>query len=347
MKETLTPAYFLSQDSFKNWANGTNEADCQYWDGWLAAHPEHLPMATLAAMLQTKVPIAESVQGAVSDKEIAIEWKKLQIRIDRDANNHHEAKQVYLSQWWRTAAAAVIATVITGGSFWFLTTPYQVEYSAKGTERKTVHLSDGTDVTLNSNTKITAVAKWRFGAVREVWLEGEAYFKVKSHPESTELRDFIVHTHDLDVKVIGTQFNVDTRNHRTSVVLDEGKVQLNLNQARTDTSVILTPGEAAEYTLNKGATKVKSSASANQHIGDWRFGYYNFNKTTLKDVISLIEDRNDVQILLDDQSLLTETITGRVPNNNLDQAMTSLAKLFKLDYQVNGKQIVLKRKATP
>lgn len=339
MKEPLTPDYFLSQASFKNWAHGTNEADCLYWDNWLAENPSQVPVASLAAAME--IGLTRTLQNEPSDEEIRNELSKLQLRIHEAKP---EAKQVVLGQWWRMAAAAAIATIVSSGIFWFLNTPYEVTYAANANERKTIHLNDGTEVAMNNDTKITALAKWRFGAVREVWLDGEAYFKVQPHLESAELRDFVVHTHDLDIKVIGTEFNVDTRNDRTSVVLDEGKVQLNLNQTRKDSAIILTPGQAAEYSPQLGTAKVKQETKT-KHVGDWRFGYYNFNKTTLEDVISLIEDRNDVQIMVEDQSMLAETITGRVPNNNLDQAMTSLAKLFKLDYVRDGSKIMLKRKA--
>lgn len=341
MQEPLTPDYFLSQDSFKNWANGINQEDCVYWDAWLAENPSHLPMATLAAALVTG--LTRVMENEPTDEEVRNELNRLRRRI----NNHQdtpEAKQVIMGQWWRVAVAASVAAILSSGIFWFLNKPYEVSYAANTNERKTIHLTDGTEVVINNNTKMTALAKWRFGAVREVWLEGEAYFKVMPHPESAELRDFVVHTHDLDIKVIGTEFNVDTRFNRTSVVLDEGKVQLNLNQPRKDSAIILTPGQAAEYSTQLGTTSVKAESKI-KHVGDWRFGYYNFNKTTLKDVISLIEDRNQVQIKVEDQAMLAETITGRIPNNNLDQAMTSLAKLFKVDYVRNDAEIVLKRKA--
>lgn len=343
MKEPLAPEFFLRQESFKNWATGTNETDCRYWDQWLAQNPEHLSAATLVAMQY--IGLQEPRQD-VSDAEIMLEWNKLKTRLESNAKVVPLAKQVWFGQWWKIASAACLAALATAGAFVFMNTPYSIEYTTGANERKTIHLSDGTEIAINANSKVLATAKWRFAPARDITMKGEAYFKVTHHPNEPAYRDFVVHTNDLDVTVLGTEFNVDARRSRTFVVLDKGKVQLNLKQNSEGQSLVLAPGESATWSQSEGEVIHGKPEAANKHIGEWRLGYYNFSHTTLAEVIGLVEAENDVSIILDDSKLAQETITGRVPNNNLNQIMLSLAKLFNLDYRAEGKNLYLTRKKT-
>ena len=106
-------------------------------------------------------------------------------------------------------------------------------------------LSDGTEVWLNAATRLRFPSRF-YGKQREVYVEGEAYFKVAkdaAHP-------FIVHTTLTQVQVLGTSFNINTYeagNVKTALV--EGKVLTKSNDGK---SMELTPGYAANYEVAKG-----------------------------------------------------------------------------------------------
>ena len=70
-------------------------------------------------------------------------------------------------------------------------------------------LPDGSAVTLNANSKL----QYYTHSARKVWLEGEAFFEVKKIPETAE--PFQVVTNDLTITVLGTTFNVNSRNEQT------------------------------------------------------------------------------------------------------------------------------------
>jgi transmembrane sensor len=116
--------------------------------------------------------------------------------------------------------------------------PLLVKSTKKGV-RSEIVLSDGTRVTLNSGSQLRYPAHLN-GNTREVHLIGEAYFDVRKdakHP-------FIVHTGKMDVKVLGTAFNVKTYpNEKTSeTTLVHGSVQITLLDRPTD-AIILKPSE--------------------------------------------------------------------------------------------------------
>ncbi len=60
--------------------------------------------------------------------------------------------------------------------------------------------------------------------VREVWIRGEAFFRVASKKSGGRKVPFVVHTHELDVQVLGTAFNVANRRGRVDIALEHGSV---------------------------------------------------------------------------------------------------------------------------
>ena len=107
-----------------------------------------------------------------------------------------------------------------------------------------VSLSDGTEVWLNSLSQI----KFPFvfsREKREVWVNGEAYFKVAKNPYCP----FIVHTSLTDIKVLGTEFNVNTYDSlQTNVALIRGSVS---TRSKSGQSILLKPGFQAEFSKGK------------------------------------------------------------------------------------------------
>ncbi|HTG55228.1 MAG TPA: FecR family protein, partial [Niabella sp.] len=145
---------------------------------------------------------------------------------------------------WTVAAILVLAlgsTVV----YRILTDSNRVGHSKnilttkKGSKSNLV-LPDGTRVLLNSDTRLSY--NQSFGKqAREVMLEGEAYFEVvkdAQHP-------FIVHTNAMDIKVLGTVFNVRAYNNEknTQTTLLEGSVEVILNKRNERNLVVLKPRE--------------------------------------------------------------------------------------------------------
>lgn len=104
-------------------------------------------------------------------------------------------------------------------------------------------LPDHSRVTLNANSRVTYYEETHPQPVREVFLEGEAFFSVV-HQERASPVPFIVRTPDLTVQVLGTEFNVNTRRGRTQVVLDDGQIEL---QLPSEQKAAMKPGDLVEY----------------------------------------------------------------------------------------------------
>jgi len=331
--------FFLSQDSFKNWVLGHNEEDCRYWDSWMKENPEQMPEAILAAQIYTGL---QSEKLGVSQNEIQEEWLKLKSRIAEN-NQNKTGGHAYVGIWWKSVAA----TFILCSGIWlsyFLMTPSTDSYVKDFNEKKTIVLSDGTEISLNANSLLTTQNSWRFAVPREIWLEGEAYFNVKSHPNTPELRQFVVHTKDLDVRVVGTQFNVNTRKNSTRVFLDEGKVQLSLKENLDKNIIVMNPGDFVGYSSEeKNRKEIRKNIEA-ESITSWKAGYYTFNHTPLSEVIELVEATHGIKITVTNTALLKETVTGKIPNDNINDLVKSMSRLFNLSYKMKGSELILKEK---
>src|SRR5690606_5303681 len=89
-------------------------------------------------------------------------------------------------------------------------------------------LDDGSQVTLNANSELKWKRSWEKDRNRIAILRGEAFFNVSTilSEDSGVTTRFVVHTEDLNIQVVGTEFNVKSRSSKTDIFLKEGKIKL-------------------------------------------------------------------------------------------------------------------------
>ncbi len=183
-----------------------------------------------------------------------------------------------------------------------------------GTKEYTVTLPDGTQVWLNSQTKLRFPGSFT-GSEREVYVSGEAFFKVTKNPN----QPFIVHTYKPDIKVLGTQFNVntyDTAAIRTSLV--EGSVHTSVNGK----GVILKPGFEAVYAASGFTTNTFDSTTTLS----WMQGIYYFQDTQLKDLAALLPRWFPVKVAFDNPALASKVFSGALlKHKSLQSFLDNLA----------------------
>jgi ferric-dicitrate binding protein FerR (iron transport regulator) len=266
--------------------------------------------------------------------ESDLNWESLKNRI-----NHFEKETT--SKWTLIKVAASFALLCAVACAWYVFQPVTESYATGYSNSRTVILSDGTEILMNANSKLTAVRSWMFAQPREVWVDGQAFFIVKSYKEDQAKKNFIVHTHDMDITVIGTQFNVNTRSKRTRVFLNEGKIEVALKENPNRRVLHMTPGEALSYSVMQDPDFAKKELLAPESQIAWKSGYFAFSNTPLSEVVKMVYETHGVRIMVEDSSLLGETISGRVPNSNVDELVNSISKLFNLKYSRNGSGVRL------
>ncbi|PHN02906.1 FecR family protein [Flavilitoribacter nigricans] len=188
-------------------------------------------------------------------------------------------------------------------------------------EQKTIALPDGSTVKLNANSSIQYHENWDDRQSRQVWLEGEAYFEVEKKLETGQ--KFEVITEYLTVEVLGTTFNVNARDATTEVFLEEGKINLDLEEQAED--ILMEPGELLTYTQATGTSTKKRIE--NEAPASWKDGTAILRDALLKDIIQKIHELYEVKVVVEDQSDLEREFTIFLPVDDPDTGFNMLEGL--------------------
>lgn len=202
----------------------------------------------------------------------------------------------------------------------------------------TVTLSDGTKVSMNAGSSLKYPVQFIKGHNREVVLDGEAFFDVtkdKAHP-------FIVKTRGVDVRVLGTKFNVNSYKEDLDIntVLIEGAVSLS-DASNPSQKALLEPGQKG--TWNNAKKEIAVETVDTRIYTEWMTGELVFRKTTFKDLIIKLERSYNVSIVNHKKELLDKRFNGSFNKNveNIEDVLTALSKIQNFSYKKEGKQINL------
>jgi len=208
-------------------------------------------------------------------------------------------------------------------------------------QRHKVLLSDGTMVQLNAGSKLTFPATFS-GKTREVYLQGEGFFEVHKN----EKQPFIVKTDYVDIKVLGTTFNISTYcdEHFMTTVLVEGKVHiLQKDRLLANDEFTLTPGQACIYSVNSKKSVVKE-VDVNDYIL-WKDGIYNFKEMPLLDVVSRVSKFFNSKIQIENEDLANTLVSGKlVLSGDISEVMEYLSKTIEGKYEITHEgSIIIKQ----
>ncbi|MDP4240365.1 MAG: FecR family protein [Bacteroidota bacterium] len=206
--------------------------------------------------------------------------------------------------------------------------------------RHSITLSDGTIVQLNSGSKLVFPAKFAVSK-REVFLKGEGYFEVAKNTG----KPFIVKTDFMNVKVLGTHFNVSAYENEKSAtaVLVEGSVEVYNNNFFNNHRCKIKPGQGCFFTENVAGFKIQN-VDVNEYVS-WKNGYYQFKDQTFDDIVKKIEKYYNKTIAIADDELIHRMISGKlVLEPKFEKTMNFLARTTKSRYiqKENGVYIFLK-----
>ena len=236
-------------------------------------------------------------------------FNKIQQKI---ANKKTRIRKLYPVRWSIGVAASII---LLFGLFSIFTTDL-ITHKTNFGETKTISLLDGSGVILNSkSTIIFNEADWKED--RQLTLDGEAYFKVEKGSA------FTVNTNNGSVVVLGTQFNVNSKDDFFDVVCYEGKVSVNSNSL----DYILLPTNS--FRKINGSSSESSTTQLLQPT--WIDGESTFKSVPIKYVITALEDQYNIKIdseLIDDSTIFS----GSFPHKNLNIALITVFDALNMKY---------------
>lgn len=248
---------------------------------------------TLYSINSTEQPSLSSGKPLVTPKKEAVQ---LQLANGEVLDLSADQSNVNLSGAQITASNKTLSYTITAGSTGGmnkLTVPVGMDYK--------VQLADGSEVWMNSATRLEFPFSFN-GKTREITLNGEAYLQVAKDPT----KQFIVHTPNSTIKVLGTAFNINTYDENTTrLALVEGLVQIG---AEGKTQQVKAGQEAILFKQKE----IRLQAFDADDVLSWRKGIYYFYNTSLADVCAVLPRWYGIQVKMDDPSLGNKPIAGMI-----------------------------------
>lgn len=189
-----------------------------------------------------------------------------------------------------------------------------VTYSTQLGEKRTITLSDGSMVDLNTATRLHAKISL---LQRHIKLDsGEAIFDVQHE----RVRSFNVQTDQLTIRDIGTRFSVRLQNDDVLVAVLQGAVEI--NGERMD------EGYQRWYQSGLGFSHQQSTDIA--QIEAWKQGRLIFRQAAVKEVVTELERYHPVRFVFADPSIALETLSGTFGSDNLELFLNSLVKILPI-----------------
>jgi len=322
----------------------------------------------------------ESAVNSKSEDFINKSWERLKARMDATANEISMIGKNADTSWnlRRIAVAACIAILFATSSFFGIQ-----NYKLTGRNeninriivplgsRSRVILPDGSNVWLNSGSTLIYNTNYA-GKEREVSLEGEGFFDVK-HISSNS--PFIVSAGGINIKVLGTTFNVkcypDEKIVETTLV--KGKIEINTDEkSNLESPLILSPNQKLTYIkedntiklsdIHKDLQKELDNISVPRLEGkenfqittkinpeiytSWKEGKLIFNGETLENLLPKLERFYNVKITLEDESMKSFRYTGTLEEVTIEEVLRAIESTSPIRFEINKNKIVLRMRKT-
>ena len=256
------------------------------------------------------------------EKPLDVTFKSIKEKIKVKTIKKPKGKIINLYSKVSIAVAASLVLFFSINNFLFNN---DVDYQSNFGEQQIIALIDGSEVILNAKSELKYNKKdWKTN--REVFLNGEAFFKVKKGSK------FTVTTPNGTVTVLGTQFNVNTNKNFFDVVCYEGSVKVISNNVER----IITRNQAVRN--NNGLTAYIPNLE--NEVPSWVSGQSSFKSVPLSQVIDALHKQFNIDF---DSATIDDAIvfTGSFDNKNLNIALASVFETVNVKYAVSKNKIKL------
>jgi len=322
---------FLRDESFINWVLDPEGTNNQAWTKWMNASPVKKEAAQKAMEIIRsfdfkKEPIADDFH------------LKLKQRIDQTiaAGEAVPFKRKPVFGGWMKAAAVMAGLLIGAGVLYFVRKPVYTFISTPYAAIKTVWLPDSSEVVLNANSSIR-FKRGHTNNKREVWITGEAFFKVRHIDIAGKAQPFAVYAGGAVIEVLGTEFNVRSLNNTTGVLLREGKVRFSIPATHSET--ILQPNDYCQYNAFNG--KVTTRVANPMLFTSWMEQKYRFEKATVREVCETLKEYFGYDFIIRKPEIDTQTISGTLELQNEQVMWHGLSELLNAKVTKQGTQVII------
>lgn len=327
---------FFTDEQFIRYVLHPEDADRVYWQQVMQQYPEKVSAMDEAKVWVLMLNHQPSYAYKTPKEEI---WNRVSVRVGR--HNHVQRRYVVplkKTSWWLAAVAAVVLICLSiNEMLQFGKQTFQSKYG----ELRTIVFPDESVAILNANSKVYYHRDWRSDKPREMWLEGEASFKVKHVAMKNRFQQadsFKVHVNGLELTVLGTQFNVKDRRGATEISLIEGSLRIEKKDAN-GFSRIMKPGDVFRYD-GKQLLKTDHQRAASASQG-WTRQELELQGYTLQDVLNVLEDTYGYTITMHTPELAGKRLSGVIPLTNDRDIIFVMEKVFKISVTQRDQELII------
>lgn len=340
----------IEDESFQQWVFCPDDTGCRDWDLYLLHYPderetvEEARRVLMGIRSETVIP-GRLVERMKTNFNTAIDEYEARLANkgnDRGGSNGNSSRNRWV--WYSLAACLLVIAVTTGALYLEEGLPGDMlhhvaweKHKAPPGMRRQIDLPDGTRVWLNAGSELRYPAAFS-GTLREVFLEGEAFFDVVDNAS----RPFVVHAAGLDIKVLGTSFNV--RSYASESVVEttliEGKVSIASSGSDSLQHVTLLPNQKASYRKDLRTIALGEVEDAGDYTG-WKNGWMIFDDKPFSYIKETLERWYDVEIVMEDERSLTCTFSGKFKDKTLQEVLDIFKNTEAINYRIDGDQVFI------
>ena len=316
----------------------SSQEDWMEFTDWLEADPAHVAAydaveLAIADVLASPAPVAAKTQRAANDTSERPEPSELSDNVVPLSRVRHQAPRkaaVWMGRIVAIAAVLVAALVVINRTDIFSPEAQAVQYATNIGEQRNVVLADGTQIVLNTNTRLSVKMD---KASRKVNLEsGEAFFTI-----AKDERPFTIQAMGTQITDIGTAFDVYVADKALTVSVAEGIVEVDTG-AQT---VRLTKGMTA--VRSRDDDKVRVATVDTDTISTWRDGVLVFEDQPLAALIPELNRYFKTPIELGSKDIAGLTFSGVLNIRDEEKMLSSLSALLPVQAEKQNGKIVLQR----
>jgi transmembrane sensor len=334
-------ADFAADKFFVSSVLSPDENSDRFWNQWSNDHPDKSKVIYEARLL---VLLMNSRRLKVTDERKESMWNSIQTKafdeqqIQPDASDDRE---VLSAMKFGKFAAAFLLIVLVG---YYALDPFSsgqtIVENGKG-EKSILYLPDGTKVWLNAQSSISYAESFEKSLTREVVLEGEAFFDVTED----KTKPFIVKTSQLQVKVLGTSFNVRSYESQNTIetTLVHGSVMIELNEKQSSASdqpILLKDNERAIYSTVSKQVSLQTVLAESET--SWRVGKLSFVNKPFHEIKEELERWYGVEITLEDEASDNCRFSTTIENEPINKILELFKTTSGIAYEIDNKSIVIK-----
>lgn len=348
---------FATDEYFIKWVTQNDIEANRFWENFSVKNPAMAYKISQARILIVRLQ-ADQVDND-NQRQVQRMWENIEYET-RAPKAGYAIRKIPLI--FKVAASVSIISILSAG-LWFgvfkggsgvnnmlvpvaLKNEFIEEVNTTGNVLK-IHLSDGSIILLENNSRLKYREDYAKQSSRQVYLTGEAFFDIAKNPK----QPFFVYASEVVTKVLGTSFRIKAfdSERKITISVSEGNVSVfsakeTKNKVRSDNTnsgVILTPNQQVIYQRNDNSfekTLVAAPAIVNPVSAKEMFL---FDNTPIKNVFFLLEETYGVEIIFDEEVMQHCFLTVPLGNEPLYEKLKIVCRTIGANYDVIDAKIII------